>query len=66
LVFYFCKGFQQFDLQKATRLTQDLVWVFAARKITFDAEIFDSLRIEAQRGLSFEAQTALDAPNLVA
>ncbi len=40
LVFYFYKGFQQFDLQKATRLTQDLVWVFAARKITSDAEIF--------------------------
>jgi hypothetical protein len=27
---------------------------------------FDSLRIETQRGLSFEAQTALDAPNLIA
>jgi hypothetical protein len=40
LVSYFCKEFQQFDLQKATRLTQDLVWVFAARKITSDAEIF--------------------------
>jgi hypothetical protein len=30
----------EIDLQKATRLTQDLVWVFAARKITSDAEIF--------------------------
>ncbi len=27
---------------------------------------FDSLRIETQRGISFEAQTALDAPNLIA
>jgi hypothetical protein len=27
---------------------------------------FDSLRIEKQRDLSFEAQTALDAPNLIA
>jgi hypothetical protein len=42
------------------------VWVFAARKITSDAEFFDSLRIETQRGLSFEAQTARDAPNLIA
>jgi len=40
LVFYFCKGFQQFDLQKATHLTQGLVLVFAAKKITSDAEIF--------------------------
>ncbi len=29
-------------------------------------KFFDSLRIETQRGLSFEAQTALDAPNLIA
>ena len=40
LAFYFCKGFQQFDLQKATRLPQDLVWVFAAGKFTSDAEIY--------------------------
>jgi hypothetical protein len=40
LVFYFCKGFQQFDLRKATRLTKGLVWVSAAKKITSDAEIF--------------------------
>ena len=51
--------------QKATHLTQDLVWVFAAGKITSDADLL-TLRIETQRGLFFEAQTVLDAPNLIA